>query len=81
MLTFDDGSCDGAIGANGRVSGCHVHGLFSSTAYRTALLASIGGHSAGADHAASVDAALDDIAATLENVVNVDSLLEIGSRT
>lgn len=81
MLSFDDGSSDGARSASGRVSGCHVHGLFNSTAYRTMLLASIGGRSAGTDHAGRVDLALDDIAGTLEKVVDVESLLKIGSQT
>ncbi len=77
MVRFDDGSCDGALSDSGRISGCHVHGLFESTAYRAALLASLGGRSSGLDHVARVDAALDAIALELEKAVNIDALLKI----
>jgi adenosylcobyric acid synthase len=80
MVRFDDGSCDGATGTGGRVSGCHIHGLFHSTEYRSALLASIGGRSAGNDHAAHIDAALDEIAAALEKAVEVEAVLKIGEK-
>jgi adenosylcobyric acid synthase len=78
MVRFDDGSYDGALSANGRIGGCHVHGLFQSTAYRAALLAALGVHSSLADHAEQVDAALDEIAATLEDSLDVDALLRMG---
>jgi adenosylcobyric acid synthase len=79
MVHFNDGSYDGALSANGRIGGCHVHGLFQSTAYRAALLASLGTRSSLADHSAQVDAALDEIAAALERTLDVDALLRIGS--
>jgi adenosylcobyric acid synthase len=78
MVRFDDGAFDGALSADGRISGCHVHGLFQSTAYRAALLESLGARSALEDHSARVHAALDTIAATLEEVLDVDALLKIG---
>jgi adenosylcobyric acid synthase len=80
MVRFEDGSLDGAISESGRVAGCHVHGLFNSSAYRAALLASLGGQSSGLDHAASVDTALDDIAATLERSLDMEELMRIGER-
>ena len=79
MVHFDDGAYDGAVNADGRVGGCHVHGLFESTAYRAALLASLGAQSSRTDHSAQVDAALDEIATTLEEVLDVDALMRIGS--
>lgn len=79
MVHFDAGAYDGAVSADGRISGCHVHGLFQSTEYRAALLASLGAPSARYDHATRVHAALDEIAATLEEVLDVDALVRIGS--
>jgi adenosylcobyric acid synthase len=79
MVRFDDGSFDGALSENGRVAGCHLHGLFNSSAYRAALLASLGARSRGADHLATVDAALDEVASVLERCLNVEELMRIGS--
>ena len=79
MVRFDSGATDGAISVDGRISGCHVHGLFGSTAYRAALLASLGGKSSHEHHDAHVDAALNEIAATLENTLAIDRLLAVGS--
>lgn len=79
MVHFDDGAYDGAFSADGRIGGCHVHGLFHSTAYRAALLASLGAQSSRADHSTQVHAALDEIATTLEEVLDVDALMRIGN--
>ena len=79
MIRFDDGGIDGAISDNGRISGCHVHGLFASTAYRAALLAALGADSTGEHHAARVDAALDEVAATLERTLSIDKLLALSA--
>lgn len=79
MVHFDDGAYDGAVSADGRISGCHVHGLFQSTDYRAALLASLGAQSSRNDHPTQVHAALDEIAATLEEVLDVDALIRIGN--
>jgi adenosylcobyric acid synthase len=80
MVRFDDGTFDGAVSANGQISGCHVHSLFQSTAYRAALLESLGVRSALSDHSVQVHAALDEIAATLEEVLDVEALLRIGRK-
>jgi adenosylcobyric acid synthase len=79
MVRFDDGAYDGALSADGRIGGCHVHGLFQSTAYRAALLPSLGAQSSLDDHPARIHAELDEIAATLEEVLDVDALLRIGN--
>jgi adenosylcobyric acid synthase len=79
MVHFDDGAYDGAVSADGRISGCHVHGLFQSTEYRAALLASLGVRSAHDDHSAAVHAALDEIASTLEEALDVEALVRMGS--
>jgi adenosylcobyric acid synthase len=79
MLRIDDGSSDGAISPDGRVSGCYVHGLFHSSEFRARLLGSLGAGSSGEDQAARVDTALDEIAAALEKTLHVESLLRIGA--
>jgi len=74
---LDGGRSDGAMRADGRVFGSYVHGLLSSTELRAALLAKIGLHSNGSDHAGIVDAALDDIAAELEHHIEVDAIIAL----
>jgi adenosylcobyric acid synthase len=75
MIRFDDGTFDGATSADGRIAGCHVHGLFADPAFRAAYLATLGARSTGDDHAQRVDTALDEIAAALESALTIDRLL------
>jgi adenosylcobyric acid synthase len=77
FLRFSDGSTDGAVSADGRVAGCYVHGLFGVTAARAALVSAIGAAPSHADHAARVDAALDEIASVLESCLDVNALAAI----
>ncbi|EQB31617.1 cobyric acid synthase [Sphingobium ummariense] len=74
---LDGGEADGALSADGRVIGTYCHGLFGSTGLRRALLEKIGARSAGRNHAAAVDAALDEIAMALERHLDVDGLLAL----
>jgi adenosylcobyric acid synthase len=80
MVRFDDGTVDGALADHGRIAGCHIHGLFHSDSYRTAFLASLGARSAGSDHSATIDRALDEVAQQLERSLRIDDLLGIGER-
>jgi len=64
-----DGRADGAVSADGMVSGTYLHGLFASDAYRAALLKSFGIEGGGENYRLSVDRALDDVAAELEAVL------------
>jgi adenosylcobyric acid synthase len=75
MIRFDDGTFDGAASRDGRIAGCHVHGLFADPAFRAAYLGTLGARSTGEDHAQRVDAALDEIAAALESALTIDRLL------
>jgi adenosylcobyric acid synthase len=77
FLRFSDGSTDGAVSADGRVAGCYVHGLFGVTAARAALVSSIGAAPSHDDHAARVDAALDEIASVLESCLDISALAAI----
>lgn len=70
-------STDGAVSADGRVAGCYVHGVFGVTAARAALLSAIGAASGQEDHAARVDAALDEIACELERCLDIEALAAI----
>jgi adenosylcobyric acid synthase len=77
MIRFDDGTFDGAVSADGRIAGCHVHGLFADAAFRAAYLATLGARSSSEDHAQRVDSALDEIAAALERALAIDRLLTL----
>ena len=77
LLRLTDGRPDGAVSANGRVAGAYVHGLFNQGSARAALLANLGARSDGRDQDASVDAALDSIAAVLERSLDIPALSRI----
>jgi adenosylcobyric acid synthase len=77
LLHFSDGRSDGAASPNGRVSGCYVHGLFTDAAQRSALLARFGGKGSGACYDEILEAALDAVAAHLEEHIDLDRLLTL----
>ncbi len=74
---FDDGRVDGAVSADGRVSGCYVHGLFADDRQRAALLARLGAASDGGSYEAAQEAALDAVAAHVAAHVDLDRLIAI----
>ena len=74
MLSFDDGAPDGAVSMDGRVRGAYVHGLFERGETRAALLAELGAASDEIDQPFRVDQALDEIAAVLEQTLDIPSL-------
>ncbi len=72
------GRGDGAISRNGRIAGCHLHGLFAGDAFRRSFLERLGG--AGdptLDHEARIEGALDSLARHLELHLDLDALLAI----
>jgi adenosylcobyric acid synthase len=77
LAIFGDGRRDGAISADGTVLGSYVHGLLTDAGQRRALLARIGVEGGGRDYRASVDAALDAIAAALEEHLDIDALVAL----
>ena len=77
--TAIDGHGEGAVSADGLVTGSYVHGLFGDARQRRAWLGRIGAEGVGPDHAASIDAALDAIASTLERHVGIDLLLALSA--
>lgn len=68
---------DGAISRDGRVEGTYVHGVFSSDAYRSWWLASLKpGISSQLQYEASIERELDNLADSLEEVLDIDALLQ-----
>jgi adenosylcobyric acid synthase len=77
LLWRADGGGEGAVSADGRVSGCYVHRLFDAGAARAALLGELGVASQAIDHWIAVDAALDEIAAALETHLDIAALAKL----
>ena len=68
---------DGAISADGKVFGTYLHGLFGADDFRARFLESLGIAGGSIDYRASVEAALDDIAAALETHLDCDALFSL----
>ena len=69
---------DGALSPDGRVMGCHVHGLFSSDDFRRAFLERLGGKAdAALAFEARVESALEALADHCETHLDMPRLLEI----
>jgi adenosylcobyric acid synthase len=69
---------DGAVSADGRVAGCHLHGLFASDAFRRAFLARLGGTGdPGFDYEQRIEATLDALAQHLEASLDIARIVEI----
>jgi adenosylcobyric acid synthase len=67
----------GATSADGRIAGCYVHGLFAKAEARAAFLAQFGAQAQVGDYGDVVDAALDEIAATLAQCFDIEALLRL----
>ena len=72
---------DGARSQDGLIEGTYLHGLFGNDAYRRAWLSRIRNTTAAAlQYEAGVEAALDDVAATLADTVDTDALFSTARR-
>jgi adenosylcobyric acid synthase len=69
----------GAMTADGRIAGAYVHGLFHQGGFRAAFLAACGAAGSSLDHGPMVEAALDQIAATLEQHLDIPALARIAN--
>ena len=77
MIRFDDGSSDGAVAHGGRVLGCHLHGLFDEPGFRAGLLGQLGAESDQLDARQRVDSALESIARSLEESLDISALMSL----
>ncbi|MET0598995.1 MAG: cobyric acid synthase [Mesorhizobium sp.] len=74
-----DGVPDGAASPDGKVFGTYLHGLFSADAFRTRFLEGLGIPAGGTDYRAGIEAALDEIAAELEERLDCDRLFALAA--
>ncbi|MEJ2516588.1 MAG: cobyric acid synthase [Methyloceanibacter sp.] len=74
---LDTGFQDGAIAANRQVYGTYVHGLFADDRQRAAWLKRFSGGPTQIRYDEQIDAVLDDLAAHLEDHVDIDRLLTL----
>ena len=81
FLRFADRTHDGITARDGRIAGCYVHGLFDRPSARAHLMRQLDAASDGLDRRDVIDAALEEIAATLEQVLDMDSLIALGTGT
>ncbi|WP_414461868.1 cobyric acid synthase [Hyphomicrobium sp. DY-1] len=77
MVTFPDGHRDGATSPDGRVSGCYIHGLFTSDAARRTFLASLGMETSALSYDTEIDAILDRFAEHLAQHIAIEELLSL----
>ena len=76
MLALDGGP-DGAISADRRTMGCHVHGLFASDDFRSAFLERLRpGARSVLNYETGVEEALDSLARHLEAHLDLDAMLQ-----
>jgi adenosylcobyric acid synthase len=78
-LCLDGGIIDGAQSADGRVTGCYLHGLFGSDPFRSAYLSAIVNRDRNStiDFEAGIDAALDELADHVGACLDLDGLLAL----
>ncbi|MEP1585912.1 MAG: cobyric acid synthase [Tateyamaria sp.] len=69
------GQDEGAINADGRVSGSYLHGMFADDGFRRAWLAGLNATTSQGSYSATVEATLDSLADHLEAHLDVSALL------
>jgi adenosylcobyric acid synthase len=79
FLRRSDRSLDGAASADGHIAGCYVHRLFDDPAQRAYRLSALGAVSDGVDQTARVEAALNAVAATLAECLDIEGILAIAN--
>ena len=74
-----EGQSEGAVSADGRVSGSYLHGMFCDDAFRTAWLGRFGVRTSGMQYETTLEQTLDALADHLETHLDVDGLLALGA--
>ncbi|WP_414474182.1 cobyric acid synthase [Microvirga sp. M2] len=77
---LEDGRLDGAVSADGRVTGTYVHGLFADDRQRARWLRLVGAEPSDLAYEALVDDILDRFADHLEKHLDCERLLELSLR-
>jgi adenosylcobyric acid synthase len=77
LLRLEDGRLDGAVSADGRVSGTYLHGFFADDAQRAAWLSRLGAPASSLAYEALVDRTLDGLAVHLEAHLDIEKLLSL----
>lgn len=72
-----DGKAEGASSRDHLVTGCYIHGLFSSDSFRASFLKSLGAPVSGVEYSTEVERALDNLAAHLEEHLDIDRMISI----
>lgn len=77
LLTFENGEQEGFYRENGRISGCYMHGIFASDAYRQAFLRRILQDDViVSNYDGTVESALDALGDHLEKHCNLDAMIK-----
>ncbi len=72
-----NGTPEGAISPNGRITGSYLHGMFSDDAFRRAFLADLGAAPSTYAYSADIETVLDALAAHLERYLDIDALFAL----
>ena len=72
-----DGRADGGTSPDGRIIGSYLHGMFSNDTFRAAFLAQLGIKSELGNYRQDVETTLDQLAAHLEQHVDLDEILRL----
>ncbi|HET6521314.1 MAG TPA: cobyric acid synthase CobQ, partial [Geminicoccaceae bacterium] len=80
MLRLADGRTDGAVSPDGRVMGCHLHGLFAADGFRHAFLSRLRARvPSGLEFERGVETTLDALADHLTRQLDLDRLRRIAA--
>jgi adenosylcobyric acid synthase len=74
---FDDGRYDGAVSADGRITGTYIHGLFADDRQRASWLWRLGNIKSNFCYENEIERTLDALATHLERHIDADKLLSL----
>lgn len=76
-FAFVDARAEGAISADGLISGSYLHGMFGQDEFRIAFLISLGAAASDHSYAATVEQTLDKLADHMETHLDVDAMFDL----